>query len=234
MTDDEIIAACKKYTSRRELRDSNRPLLSKVYKRKLINKALGHMPKERHYVAECNGVKSCSVCGIEKPVNKFYKASGGRVRGACKSCCDDQSAKWASENRERTREINRRSSKRYPEKVRDRALKKRQRNPALFACRDMLKRILRLTGERKSTKTESLLGYTVDEFRDHISSQFVEGMSWENHGEWHIDHIKPVNVMIAEGEARPEVINALSNLRPLWAKDNLARSRKARNDYSTD
>lgn len=40
-------------------------------------------------------------------------------------------------------------------------------------------------------------------------------MTWNNYGEWHIDHIKPVNSF--ESDTPQSVVNALSNLQPLWA-----------------
>lgn len=55
-------------------------------------------------------------------------------------------------------------------------------------------------------------------------------MTWENWGEWHIDHIKPVAQFIREGITCPKQINALSNLRPLWAHDNLSKVWEARGD----
>jgi len=39
-------------------------------------------------------------------------------------------------------------------------------------------------------------------------------MSWENHGEWHIDHIKPVSSF--DKDTPMNIVNALSNLQPLW------------------
>jgi hypothetical protein len=54
--------------------------------------------------------------------------------------------------------------------------------------------------------------------KTHIESLFTEGMSWDNHGKWHIDHIKPV--VSFDKDIHPSVVNALSNLQPLWAKDN--------------
>ena len=37
----------------------------------------------------------------------------------------------------------------------------------------------------------------------------------ENHGEWHVDHIKDVSLF--NNDELPSVVNALSNLRPMWA-----------------
>ena len=52
-----------------------------------------------------------------------------------------------------------------------------------------------------------------------MASKFLEGMSWDNHGEWHIDHIRPISSFPTNSP--PSEVHALANLQPLWAKDNL-------------
>lgn len=64
------------------------------------------------------------------------------------------------------------------------------------------------------------LGYTLKEFKDHFESLFLEGMNWDNHGEWHIDHIIPVSKFPVD---KIERVNDLSNLQPLWGIDNLKK-----------
>ncbi len=71
-----------------------------------------------------------------------------------------------------------------------------------------------------------MLGYTRDELMSKMSSMFECGMSWDNYGEWHIDHIKPVSWFVKSGITDPSIINSLDNLQPLWAKDNFAKSDK--------
>ena len=79
-------------------------------------------------------------------------------------------------------------------------------------------------GKRKNA--EDRLGYTHEQLKHHIESQFKEGMSWDNRSEWHIDHIKPIKAFLDEGITDPTIINALSNLQPLWAHENLSKSAK--------
>ena len=67
----------------------------------------------------------------------------------------------------------------------------------------------------------SALGYDGDELRRHVESQFLPGMSWANYGEWHIDHIKPRSTFRLPDEMFK--CFALSNLRPLWAIDNISQ-----------
>lgn len=125
--------------------------------------------------------------------------------------------KWASENKEKRRQISRAYKERFNS---DPA------NRPYIICRKLLARVVNLKPEGKTGKTEKMLGYTRGQLKSHIESLFADGMSWSNHGEWHIDHIKPVSLFIAEGETDPKVINALSNLQPLWAKDNLSKGAK--------
>jgi hypothetical protein len=76
--------------------------------------------------------------------------------------------------------------------------------------------------------SESLLGYSIDELRVHLERQFLKGMSWENMGEWHIDHIIPLASFTITAPDDPELRRAwaLTNLRPLWAQDNMKKSAK--------
>lgn len=75
----------------------------------------------------------------------------------------------------------------------------------------------------KRNRTSSILGYSRDELVSCIDRQFQSGMSWSNHGDWHIDHIIPIKWFLENGITDPKVINALSNLRPLWKEENLSK-----------
>lgn len=92
--------------------------------------------------------------------------------------------------------------------------------------RNMLGRVLRLTGACKNNSTIETLGYSADDLKTAIEAKFQTGMTWENYGEWHIDHIRPLSVLIAGGERDPAVLNALSNLQPLWAFENISKGSK--------
>lgn len=79
-------------------------------------------------------------------------------------------------------------------------------------------------GYSKTSKTQEILGCTYISFVKHIQDQFLPGMSWENRSQWHIDHIIPM----ASAKSEEEVLklNHYTNLRPLWAKDNLSKGSK--------
>jgi len=75
---------------------------------------------------------------------------------------------------------------------------------------------------------EDLVGYTLKDLKKHLESKFTKGMSWENQGKWHIDHIIPKS-SFHFNDYRDEEFKecwALENLQPLWAAENLQKSNK--------
>lgn len=81
--------------------------------------------------------------------------------------------------------------------------------------RMLLKNSLKRLGKIKEGKTIDLLGYSATELKEHLESLFTDSMSWDNYGEWHIDHI--LSVSSFDKDTPINVVNALSNLQPLWA-----------------
>jgi len=75
---------------------------------------------------------------------------------------------------------------------------------------------------KKSKKTLEYLGCTIKDFRKHIEKSFIEGMSWDNYGDWEIDHICPVKY---DNPTIEEVIERLywTNTQALWKVDNRAK-----------
>ena len=75
----------------------------------------------------------------------------------------------------------------------------------------------------KFEPTLKLIGSSVPFVRKWIESKFVDGMTWDNHGEWHIDHIRPcASFDLTDPDQQKECFN-YKNLQPLWAKDNLTK-----------
>jgi hypothetical protein len=95
-----------------------------------------------------------------------------------------------------------------------------------LVCRRMLHRALGVSGQKKYKRTQDYLPYTYSQLVERLESQFQPGMSWENYGEWHIDHKAPLAYFIKTGIIEPAIINALDNLQPLWKKDNMEKGHK--------
>jgi hypothetical protein len=77
----------------------------------------------------------------------------------------------------------------------------------------------------KELSSKEYLGCEVDVLKEHIEKQFMEGMSWDNFGEWHIDHIVPLKY---NNPSLEEVYERLhyTNTQPLWATDNISKGNR--------
>lgn len=90
--------------------------------------------------------------------------------------------------------------------------------------RIFISRSIGRNGYAKQSRTHEILGCDWDFFKAHIERQFLKGMTWDNRAEWHIDHIQPM--AIAETEEDAFSLNHFTNLRPMWAMDNILKSDK--------
>ena len=85
---------------------------------------------------------------------------------------------------------------------------------------------LKVNGISKSRRTMKLLGCTVAELWKHLESKFQPGMTRENYGKWHVDHIKPCALFdLTKPEEQAKCFH-YTNLQPLWAKDNIRKGKK--------
>ena len=81
----------------------------------------------------------------------------------------------------------------------------------------------------KELHTFEYLGASLDVIRPHLESTFTEGMSWENIGQWHIDHVIPLAYKVnGIKPTHEEVIQRLhfTNLQALWATDNISKGNR--------
>ena len=80
-----------------------------------------------------------------------------------------------------------------------------------------------IQGTEKTEKTMKLLGCNIEEFRDYIESLFIQGMSWSNRSEWHIDHRKPCSTFNLQNEKEQKMCFHYTNLQPMWKSENLSK-----------
>ena len=195
------------------------------------------------------GLRECVRCGMIKflmdfPYNDKRKMYLARVCSECQSNVrKEQKARQYKKDKEAR---DRRSNVVDPKKLVipmtdiERRLKnrlyKRKRRP--INRKDPIKRIHRNFSEIvrrymrrfKQNKPvggwQAIVGYSIVDLKEHLEKQFQPGMSWENYGEWHIDHIIPKSAFDVEHYCDTEFLKcwALDNLQPLWAKDNVKKS----------
>ena len=69
----------------------------------------------------------------------------------------------------------------------------------------------------------SLVGCPVGFLRSYIEGKFERGMTWENYGEWHVDHIRPcASFDLSDKEQVLQCFN-WRNLQPMWASENISK-----------
>jgi len=180
-----------------------------------------------------------------KPCKRGHLAKRLTATSNCVECFAITNKQWISENKERSisnkkawRNNNQaRVAALHSQWVKDNPDRMRQHYknyrrtlqenfPEIVACRNLLRASLVRIGKKKEGRTSTVLGYSSTQLKIHIEAKFKSGMSWKNHGEWHIDHIKSIVKFIEEGISDPQVINALSNLQPLWAVENIKKGSK--------
>ncbi len=85
-----------------------------------------------------------------------------------------------------------------------------------------------LKGLRKTCSTFEALPYTPEQLKEHLESQFEDWMTWDNYGDWHVDHIFPQSLLPYDSFDHPNFIRcwSLDNLRPLEARENIIKSNK--------
>lgn len=110
--------------------------------------------------------------------------------------------------------------------------KRKYYNDIQFKLRRLLshrvRNVLKNQNILKKTKTIKLTGCSWQEARDHLQSQFKEGMTWENHGPhgWHIDHIIPCSSFDLTDPEQQKKCFHYTNIQPLWWHENLSKGCK--------
>ena len=78
-------------------------------------------------------------------------------------------------------------------------------------------------------RSEEILGCSFEFFKKHIETQFQQGMSWNNHGHWHLDHKVPLDIATSTEELIK--LNHWTNFQPLWAIENLEKNCKLLDEH---
>lgn len=91
-----------------------------------------------------------------------------------------------------------------------------------LTVRNRIREILTARG-LQSASAIKYAGCTAAELVKHLESLFQAGMSWENYGEWHIDHIRPLAAFDVRDAEQLKQACHFTNLQPLWAIDNMRK-----------
>lgn len=196
--------------------------------------------------------KICAKCKEEKLLDEFYlvwvkKRAVYTRMSHCKVCRKASCAEWHKNpvagnkkiGRPKTlnpkppkKRIYQKKERKQPQTKEQRDAKRRERerlrreSPS-FRAISSVSRAIRYVIKKDRKAWTNFVDFSPDDLIKHLESQFTEGMSWKNYGfrGWHIDHIKPVaSFNITSSDCKDfKDCWSLSNLRPLWAKDNISK-----------
>jgi hypothetical protein len=147
-----------------------------------------------------------------------YRRNGEVVRARAK--------RWYAENRERV--LAKCSSEEGRRIARER-MRVKMKDPAFRLGASISRGIRASLSDKRRRSWESLVGYSLDDLRQHIERQFEKGMAWTNYGrgagKWHIDHIVPRSAFtcVSADDSEFKACWALTNLRPMWGNLNIAK-----------
>jgi hypothetical protein len=197
--------------------------------------------------------KTCTKCHIDKGLDSFGIAKKGKygrrsVCRACRSQHEKQDPAYRRKHYQRNRERIKKWKRAYYAQNNDQLTlkrrqyyhenkaaqndymkqylkKRRQQDPKFRLNKNISAGVWRALRQGKKGNWESLVGYDTDQLMNHLESQFQPGMTWDNYGEWHIDHIRPISSFEYCSHEDKEFRDcwSLHNLQPLWAHDNLQK-----------
>jgi len=169
--------------------------------------------------------KICSKCNINKNISLFRK-NKRCIDGYSTFCipCSkpntwtkekqkESQAKYERNNKEKLQEKWRKQGKKINRRIRD-------------SLNHRIAEVLLLNGTRKTNKTFNYIGCDKEFIKKWFEFLFEVGMSWENYGKWHIDHIIPCSSFDLSIEENKLKCFSWKNLRPCWAIDNIKKGNK--------
>lgn len=183
-------------------------------------------------------MKKCSKCKIEKPLDDFHKDSSKKdgLCSKCKPCFrayykanKERIAEYKEANQDMIAKYNKAYLQANRKKINEQKKeysRNRRKNDPLYKLKANLRSRTNIAfkagGYSKNSKTQEMLGVDWEVVSAHIERQFTEGMTWDNYGKWHVDHVIPLASAKTEKEIRK--LCHYSNLQPLWAEENLRKN----------
>lgn len=191
---------------------------SKARRRETLRKAAERQRRKRGIQQVKGTVIHCERCRCEVVLNRNADA---RFCRSCYLAKNGEEAKGRSAKKAATPEGRAYANAYQRERART--------DPQIAVSRTMTVLMHRaLRGGKAGRSWRTLVPYTLEELMTHLERQFTKGMTWENRGKWHIDHIRPLSSFQFTSSDDPGFREAwaLNNLRPLWASDNIRKSDK--------
>ena len=171
----------------------------------------------KNIVIDITKKKICSKCNEEKTLDKYHIHKGkGTIRAACKACASKARKEYYKKNKEAT-----------IKKTTEYQNNRRKIDPQYRLRRNLRCRLYHALKNQKASKSDhtlELLGCSMGFLKGYLEAKFKEGMTWDNYGKWHVDHIRCVSDFDLSDKEEQKKCFHYTNLQPLWASENLSKS----------
>lgn len=142
---------------------------------------------------------------------------------------------WYKENKDNRKEYLKEYREKNYEKIKETKRnyeKKRKSTDPIYKLignfRTAIYTVLKENNVTKYGHYFEMLGYQPEQLINHLELQFKDGMTWDNYGEWHVDHKLPITYFKFNDVTDDEFKKcwSLGNLQPMWGDENISKSNK--------
>lgn len=184
---------------------------------------------ETHFSKEKRGLNGLySICHECKQIYRDENKDHSKIWHAQnyinnKEEIDAGNRNWRMNNRDKENALNRKYRKLYPERNRQRKNKyyhQKKKDPLYnlkIRLRNRLRGAIENQGFKKNKVFGQVIGCSYEQLKNHIESQFYNGMTWENRNLWELDHI--IALGLANTEEDIYKLSHYTNIQPLWIED---------------
>lgn len=199
------------------------------------NKCFTIKPLEEYYTTGRYEHKACTICKecIRNKRSNYYKLNKEKclskhkqyVNGLYKNRKKLLDKLYAQKNKDKIKTYKKKYyqlHKEYYNKIARERYKTDIEHKIAVSHRNRLNSVIKF---KRNFKSADLLGCSLKEVRAHLESKFQSGMSWDNYGDWHIDHVIPLYDFNLSLKEEQQKAFHYTNLQPLWAIDNLRKNK---------
>lgn len=170
-----------------------------------------------------------NIGGREVSMKKYESKSETKKRKS------ENHKKWAEQNKEHLSKYIKEYRENNVDKIRqikrDYERNRKARDPIyklISNFRTAIYTVLKESNVDKYGHYFDILQYTPEQLIRHLELQFKDTMSWDNYGEWHVDHKLPITHFNISEMGDEEFMRcwSLDNLQPMWGIENIRKSNK--------
>lgn len=197
-------------------------------------------------IAEKTGLSKPTILRLLKENNVEMRQSGRifiggkkvadkKWRESNKEYMSEKLKKWYSNNKEYRKEYLKEYREKNIDKIRETKRNYERHRKSIDPIyklinnfRTAIYQVLKENNVQKNGHYFEVLQYTPNELIHHLENQFNNGMTWDNYGDWHVDHILPISIHNIQEIGDDEFMKcwSLGNLQPMWGEDNIKKSNK--------